>query len=507
MLNTILPLRLYNATDYPNIDPDAIGAPIPIGYGVLTHLACVEISTTLRKFKALDQAIASLDAVHAGSVDLVPGLDYTTDLALAEFTIVNNPTLIFGHDYYFLIETDDPNYDGMNYVTLARNDSSPLGHDWAINGVSHGWSSGGHALIFWVYGKHSVSDAETLIASNGTPDATADIALHDAIARSAIGQTFSFPSSTYYVTRVVIGVTEVGSMAGYNLRCTIYDDHAPSGFLGPAGTWEPIHLDDLPIPERQELTKDITADVHAPSPMIDQVADIAYDLVTNIMGKSVSIIDAASYADLQANRTEHIALYLDRQTPFQQILGKLEQGQLWKWIPFQDGTYGMVAFTSGTPANTPSLADENFISFKVIQDISGLAQLYMVKYAEDRVAQTFKAITVESDVANFIFGNQQSLEVETYLEADADAATYAGVFKELYEVPQLTIEFEVSGIGIDLVPGRDKVLITRKRPYTTGGGPLFSNTLFRIMSVGKRPASGTTNITAILDTQTYEVLT
>jgi len=104
-------------------------------------------------------------------------------------------------------------------------------------------------------------------------------------------------------------------------------------------------------------------------------------------------------------------------------------------------------------------------------------------------------------VAKFVYGTEETLEVETYLKREAAAATLAADYLGMYEVPPLEITFEIRGYGLDLIPGRDKVRITRTRAAYAGGA--LNDALFRIVKITKRPATASTEIVAVLDTQTY----
>jgi hypothetical protein len=77
------------------------------------------------------------------------------------------------------------------------------------------------------------------------------------------------------------------------------------------------------------------------------------------------------------------------------------------------------------------------------------------------------------------------------------AADYLG----MYETPPIIAEFEVHGWGLDLIPGRDKVILTRARAGYAGG--VLNGELFRINRLVKKPGTSTVVITAQLDSQTY----
>jgi hypothetical protein len=100
-----------------------------------------------------------------------------------------------------------------------------------------------------------------------------------------------------------------------------------------------------------------------------------------------------------------------------------------------------------------------------------------------------------------VYGVEDTLEVETYLKQAGDAATLAADYLGMYEMPPLEITFEIRGYGLNLIPGRDKVKITRMRAAYAGG--ILNDVLFRIVKITKKPGTASTEIVAIQDDQTY----
>ena len=197
-------------------------------------------------------------------------------------------------------------------------------------------------------------------------------------------------------------------------------------------------------------------------------------------------------------KTQVLGVYLNREITFGQFVEKLEGGQLFKFLPKLDGTYTFVVYAAG--AATLYLYDENYLSFSSYRDLSAVRRTIKVKFNENPSKQIFNFTEDSSDIAKWLYKNEESLEVATYLYTLANAVTLRNNYKTLLEYPPRIIEFEMQGLGFDLIP-TDKMNITRTRGDNTGG--TFDGVLFRVLEVTKRMGNNTTKIKAQLDTQTY----
>jgi len=232
-------------------------------------------------------------------------------------------------------------------------------------------------------------------------------------------------------------------------------------------------------------------------------ADMVEDLIVNRLGKSSSILNAVALLDFKTNRRQEIAAYIDSDTTFGDIVGKLESSLLFKFVPLHDGTYAPSVYADSDPVGItpPHFFDEHFLSFSMRRDFSAVRSIVKAKYAETPDAQEFKVAEATSNVAKFVYGTEETLEVETYLTDGTDATTLAEDYLYMYETPPLEITFEVRGYGLDLLPGRNRVRITRTRATYAGG--TLNGVLFRIVKITKKPGTASTEIVAVLDTQTY----
>jgi hypothetical protein len=231
-------------------------------------------------------------------------------------------------------------------------------------------------------------------------------------------------------------------------------------------------------------------------------ADMLEDLVVNRLGKSSSILEPTALLNFKNKRAQTIAAYIDRDMTFGEIVGKLESSLLFKFVPLHDGTYATTVYEADTVEVRPHFFDEHFLSFSMCHDFSAVKAVVKIKYDEDPgYTDVYKVAEADSDVARFVYGVEDTLEVETYLKTGAHAATLASDYLGMYETPPLEITFEIRGYGLNLIPGKDKVKITRTRAAYAGGA--ISGILFRIVKITKKPGMASTEIVCIKDDQTY----
>jgi hypothetical protein len=272
----------------------------------------------------------------------------------------------------------------------------------------------------------------------------------------------------------------------------------------PSGTGKPRFVS---FPQRSTdsgLVVDIEGaeEVGGGGAAITTVAEALKYLVQTVLGKPATLLDATYLADLATDRTQTVKINIDYETTVGAVIGRLETGQLWKLVPLLDGTYATVVYESGEPANTPHFRDEDYLSFKMWYDHGAVKHKVVVKYDRGAdEAQEYKTELASSDIARFFYLNEETLEVETCLRAQAGSTWLAGALSGMYETPPLMCEFEVHGYGLDLIPGRDKVKLTRTRALYSGGA--LDAVLFRILKLIKKPGTSTVVVTAILDTLSY----
>jgi hypothetical protein len=209
---------------------------------------------------------------------------------------------------------------------------------------------------------------------------------------------------------------------------------------------------------------------------------------------AMRLLDATELANLDADRTQNLKVFLNDPMEFGEFVAKLEAGQMWKLVPLQDGSYGTIIYEAGEPGNTPHFRDDDFLSFKMDLDASNIKQAVTVFYDQDEATGDYLGAQVKSQVAQFFYLNEAEHTVETFLSTFADADQLADDYLARFEVPIVRITFEVHGWALDLLPGRDKVKITRTRAAYAGG--TLNAVLFRIVRLVKKPETNVVEVTA-----------
>jgi hypothetical protein len=128
-------------------------------------------------------------------------------------------------------------------------------------------------------------------------------------------------------------------------------------------------------------------------------------------------------------------------------------------------------------------------------------QHIIIQYDPDPETQIWKTAETVSEIAMALYGNRETLSMETVLQLKESADALSVRYGAILEYPARLATFEVScGSGFDVFPW-DVILLSRKRADWTGG---YMNAVpFRVLEVNKNIPATTVTITAIINTQTY----
>lgn len=506
MINILVPKNHFLAPDYPYMEEGILGLPIPVGWGDIHDIVPFLVDVDYLIYKIADHPIQDITEIRSKGVVLGPG-SYIEDLPNAEFELAGTPWFAAATTYYFSISGDYA-INGTDYLRFKVVPSLVGFQMYEIDGGSNWVIRAGRDLCFDLYGKATLDGEEQLMVSSfHTINYWGD--LRDAAARTRLGQEFVTGATSFYATRLAVYIYgQVGTPTG-NLWATFYSSIGPEVQQGIEGNH--VAFDTGLIPYGIALTfpqygedNDLLVDIEAPYPMVTTGAEVIEGLFVDILGKDASLLDAAELANFAHLRTQELKVFVDREITVGQFIGKLEASLLWKFVPLQDGTFATIVFETGEPAGTLHFKDEDFVEgtkFQVVRDVSAIRQNVRVKYDENPSTQVFSIAETRNDFARFFYSNEESIEFETWLKDGADAADLTEDYSGFFEAPQIRVTFTVHGAGLDLLPGRDKVKVTRRRAPWAGGA--FTGELFRIMKLVKSPAANTTEITAVLDSQTY----
>lgn len=504
----MIPKNKFWTANFSNLRQSAEGQPIPELYGVKENISPTCIDTTIMKYQIANRALHSIDAVQCDGHNLTETTDYVTDLPNAQFVIYGMPKLESATTYYLVLEGDF-GISGSHHVNISGDSGAGYadGQLFDING-SDVWSGQSADLVFKIYGKQYLEADEELMVEHAFTNEDAEYNLRDSTARTKVGQSFLTGANDFYVTRIVLKLGKTGTPTG-NMRLQIHTDQLGTVLGGKSKQLAVANLTTTQRSSAQtwwKFTEDSEVLVTAQgvenldTSLMDNVSDILKDVLVNILNKDTADLDTASFTALKSARTEDICAYLNTELSFNTFLGRLEAGSLFKFVPTLEGKLAVYYYQSGEPAGTPDLYDEDYISFRSWRDKDSIRKTAQICYNENPTTLIYEKIEKASDIADFIYENDKTLIVETYLKDTADAETLGTTYIGLIEYPQRKIIFEVPGYGINLIPTQ-KVKITKTRADNTGGS--FSAELFRILSLAKKLSTGTVKVTAILDSQSY----
>lgn len=262
----------------------------------------------------------------------------------------------------------------------------------------------------------------------------------------------------------------------------------------------PQHGADSGADDVSEVLVDAKGYINSDDLYMVKGADILEFVLKHRLNVADANINAAAFTDFAAARTQPLSIYLDSEGRFGSFVGKLEASLLFKFAHNLAREIAPVYYVAGE-AGASHLRDEDLSNF-TSERILNVKQKIQVLYNRNPLLNEFLIKETESDIAEFIYKNEETLQVETFLFAAADALALAVYYSELYEKPRHWIRFTTSSAGWDLIPAENKVKITRTRGDYING--TFDGVLFRIMKITKSISASAVTIRALLDTQTYE---
>jgi len=504
----MIPKYKFWKSNYSNLEAAAEGTVIPELYGEKEDISPVCIDTTIMKYMIAKRELYSIESVKCDGNTLTVMEDYTADLANAQFTIYGRPYLSAATTYFMVLKGTF-GISGANYVKVGGDSGAGYG-DGQLFYIDDGdvWTGQAADLCFRVYGRNYMEADEELKVEFAFSNYDTDYALRDAGSRTKIAQSFLTGADGFYVTRVVLWYAKAGVPVD-NIRLSIHSNQTGTRVGGKTQSIDVSGFITSVVETQNRFnnyTKDSEVLVHAKgfknadTSLMDNVSDIFKDVLINILGKSSGDLNAASFAALKAARTEKICVDLDKEISFNTFLDRLEAGSLFKFQANLDGELAVYYYVAGEPDGTPHFKDEDMRNFHSFRDSHSVRYKVQVQYDEDPTGQRYKVKEKTSNIAKYVYGNNDSLIIETYLKEGDVASTRATAYGSLIEYPQNKIIFDVSGYGLNLIPTQ-KVKITRTRADYTGG--TLDGVLFRILSLQKSLSEGSTRVTAILDTQSY----
>jgi hypothetical protein len=509
MLNEMIPRYKFWQTNFPNLDTSKEGYPIPELYGQKTNIEPVCIDITTMQYQIAYREIKEIDTVEADGIDLAEDENYETDLTNARFTIYGMPYLTGGQTY-ILVFQGDFTINGADYVEVAGDSSAGYGNGqyYKIDGADNWTANAGIDLCFKIYGKKNLDDDEELVVEHDISNYDTDYPLRDAGVRSKIAQSFLMPADDYYITKIFVWVKKVNAPIDHFRLSILEDDQSTR--VGGLTERKDVSAFGAAIALLQNKYYEFTfeSDVRVGAKgYIDNFGDLINThsgmlkhLWTEVLERDNSLLNAASFADLETEHPEPVCAYLDKEESFQTILERLEAGALFKFLPKLDGTWAVPFYETGVPSGTTHLKNEDFLSFSYLRDAKSIYYKVQILYNQDPITQEFKRKETTSDIAKYLYRRTGTLPIETYLKDASDANALADIYIVLFEVPQKKAIYSVSGYAFDALP-TEKILISRDRADSETGS--FDEVIFRYLKLTKSIATGNVNCEALLDELSY----
>lgn len=503
-------------TSYPNLEDGIEGRPIAEAYGILTNITPICVDTEAGVYKIARRAIQSIDEIRDGETVLVEGVDYEEDLINGEFTLLTTPLLEGGGTYYFVLESDYT-INGSDYLKFGQGHNHYSRNRFEIDGSGVWTEIEDYSFEFLIMGRDSASGKDRILVDGYWSGGMTTIKLRDAAARTRLAQEFVLPSGgPYYITGIkfhngIEGAPSESRISRIQILSAYISGETPVGMKSNRIEDDPNHRAIWPI--REGGSSEILVDVHGyydGSVLIENVADVLYDIYVNVLGGSTSGLNASDLANLATARIADVALYISEAEEFQHFMEIFESGHLFKILPSLDGDFAVRCLTSGEPAGTPHLKSEHIANLSMKRIWRNVYQIAKVKYYKNPTTDDWLIAEEKSGIAAYLYNRQTTIEIETALKDAADATQlaedYLGIDgvstrKVNLQYPSRIAEFDVlAGYGFNLIPTM-KVKLTLPRADYDGGS--LDGVLFRIMEIRKNPENGTSRIVSMLDSLTY----
>jgi len=349
-----IPLRQYTTALYANLDPDAVGRPIPILIGEKTNITPVCISTVLWVYKIADhnyQACQSLDAVYKDGVALATPADYSPNADKTEFTLTADP--------------------GDSLITC------------------------------------DAKGAKIQVDFTATPPAY------------AAGPVYS-----------------------------------------------------------------------------ENIADVLFFILVTLNGISASLIDKASFLDLQTNCTAHVAWYMDAAGPTADFIRMLQATGMFLYIPKLDGTHAARRYTNTMAGTEPAFYTDDCGGFELRYETTQARKFVTVSYGKDPSAGTWLSTMQTEAKAGYRYECKEGTPIETALRLAAEAVTLANAYLGFISQPQQIASGRFLPTALGMIPG-DKFTFYRQITGADGVAVTVLNSMaLRIIEINKNVQTGQCGIVA-----------
>jgi hypothetical protein len=232
-------------------------------------------------------------------------------------------------------------------------------------------------------------------------------------------------------------------------------------------------------------------------------ADILFAALTTFNSPAIpkSQIDMASFLDLQANRTQPLAVYLTDQIPVSDFVRKIQDSCVFHLIPLVNGTFGAFRYAPGTTGAETRVDQLDFASFALSYDIAPVRKTVVIKYGQDPTTENWLAASVTDAKIGYRYDQAEILEKETLLTVDSDAATLAQFYLNLIRSPEKRVTGSVPALLLGHRPAEKIVISKAIRDGEGVAQTVLSAEVYRALTLVKNAGSATVEVEAVLDIQ------
>lgn len=479
--HSTLPINVYDVLEFATMDPNLQGDPRPLFFGEKSNITPARIvangTTGYGTYELADVTdapggIESIDAIYsyldstaasgqvvADRILLTLGTDYTQDLAMARFTIINDVKPFKIDNTNNLIDFND----GGGAVELAT--------------LSQGLYTA-NALAAEIQTKMNAvaPGIITVIYDNSTHKFT--------ISTTSVTLTLLIKTGTS-------AATSVWKTIGFNPSA---DKTGATSYVSDESVFESADENHILRVNAHGFIDDLQGTfTGVPEQLITIGADILRVILRNYMKKSTNLIDEPSFLDARTNAPEELAMYLNAQTSTKDIFDGLEFSNAASIVVDADGKVFYKVNLATIPAGQLLTADDKEIQRYVGEyNVQDIYQTIRIAYDQDPTTNKHQVVEETDPSVVIRLGRPDSRTFNTFIKRSDDARVRAAAFLELANAaPRKTTVNLLGGKYIRLDVG-DKITFTRENALGLGG--TIQEEVMRIVSIRKQPQTGRVNL-------------
>lgn len=447
-------LTKFTVANFPDIEDDFIGEPIPLCFGMKYKVVPIPIEIARRKYKFHDGRSKAVVAVYKNytvkSNSLIEDTDYFVDLQRSIIT--------FNRDGAFVITAANKK---INFQEDAGEKTATLTED--------------------IYTKDELV-AEIKSKMDGAGDLTYTVTCSSEKKRFKIKATATFSLLWKTGTSGQDGTdTSVASTIGFD------DDEDDTGDVFYEADEDVISYGDEDIIEVAFI-----GSVNSADEPISNGAEVFKYFMNEHYGLLDSELNLDSIYRTKYEKMDALSIFLYKNTPYKDIVRSIEHST--EAFTFQDaeGRLGLRPQLSVAESKAKYIGDHQIFSHLQSKDRKSLFWKVNVLYNENPQTQDWDVESAQDDDIWYRYKIKNELKIYSYFSAPSSAQSLATSVLTLLN--KETIENTIPMLLFDVMAG-DIVKFSRDRFYSSAGTIAEGSEInLRIIRISKSPASGQTVI-------------